>query len=164
MGMGPRIFSTLVPVIALVGCDHATKWSAKERLEGAHPQELLGSALDLRYVENSDVAFNLLRWVHEGIRTPLLLGVGALAVAVLFALVLRGGPTGSVRAAWVLILGGALGNLSDRLLRGVVVDFIHVAHWPVFNVADVAVTLGILLLGWATLGPSRQRGAPERGS
>lgn len=53
MGKGARILSTFVPLIALLGCDHVTKWSAKERLEGANPHELLGSVLDLRYVENT---------------------------------------------------------------------------------------------------------------
>jgi signal peptidase II len=52
----------------------------------------------------------------------------------------------------VLILGGALGNTSDRVIRGYVVDFIHVPHWPVFNFADVWVTVGVALVLWSRLG------------
>jgi signal peptidase II len=47
-------------------------------------------------------------------------------------------------------LGGALGNLADRVARGYVVDFIHVEHWPVFNVADTWVTLGVALFVYAS--------------
>jgi len=57
--------------------------------------------------------------------------------------------TRAVRLGLVLILAGALGNLGDRLFRGYVVDFIHVSHWPVFNVADICVSVGAALLLWA---------------
>jgi signal peptidase II len=49
----------------------------------------------------------------------------------------------------VLMLAGALGNYLDRLFRGYVVDFIHVPHWPVFNVADIYVTVGAVVLVWS---------------
>jgi signal peptidase II len=48
-----------------------------------------------------------------------------------------------------MVVGGAIGNVADRLLRGYVVDFIHLHRWPVFNVADIAVTVGAILLGVA---------------
>ena len=47
--------------------------------------------------------------------------------------------------AYALLLAGALGNLSDRLFRGYVVDFIHLHHWPIFNVADICIVVGALL-------------------
>ena len=50
-------------------------------------------------------------------------------------------------AAFVLVVGGAIGNVIDRFERGYVVDFIHVDHWPVFNVADVAICVGGALVG-----------------
>ncbi len=49
-----------------------------------------------------------------------------------------------------LCLDEALGNLLDRVARGFVVDFIHISHWPVFNVADIAIVLGGLCLAWTT--------------
>jgi signal peptidase II len=141
----------MAALLPLVGCDHATKWAAKETLEGRDPHQLLGSLLDLRYAENTDTAFNLLRWLPEALRTRALLIFGAAAVAALLVALwrTRGGPL--ARAALALIAAGALGNYLDRLARGYVVDFVHVPHWPVFNVADVYVVAGaalVALAGW----------------
>jgi signal peptidase II len=103
--------------------------------------------VDLQYVENRDVAFNALRWVPENVRAPALLIVGALGVLAIAALLLRRRPQRPlVRVALLAILAGALGNYADRLFRGYVVDFVHVPHWPVFNVADAYVTAGAALL------------------
>jgi signal peptidase II len=146
-----RWVSVLAPLVTLVGCDHATKYLAKTELEHQPPRELLNSVLDLRYVENTDVAFNMLRWIPMGVRGPLLIAFGALAVLLLVAMLLRRSGTRATQASFVLILAGVLGNYSDRLVRGYVVDFIHVPHWPVFNVADVCVTAGAALLGLTTL-------------
>ena len=143
--------SVLAPVVTLVGCDHTTKFLAKTTLENRPPRDLLTSVVDLQYVENTDVAFNLLRSIPLGIRGPLLLTFGGLAILLLAALSLRRSNTKAIQAAFVLILAGALGNQADRLVRGYVVDFIHVAHWPVFNVADICVTAGAALLAWTTL-------------
>ena len=135
----------------LVGCDHVTKYAAKAELEGQPPRQLIASVLDLRYVQNTDTAFNLLRSVPERARGPMLLGFGAVALMSLIVALLRWPGTTATRVAFVLILAGALGNCLDRLLRGYVVDFIHVPHWPVFNVADICVTAGIALLCWGSL-------------
>lgn len=141
-------------ILGLVGCDHATKALAKSELQSQPAHTVLEPILKLRYVENTDVAFNLLRWIPEGIRGPLLLISGAIAIAAACALLLRGRPTGWRRAGLLLVLAGALGNYIDRLVRGYVVDFIHVSYWPVFNVADVLITVGFgLMLLQATRSP-----------
>jgi signal peptidase II len=62
------------------------------------------------------------------------------------------------------VTAGAIGNGLDRVVRGYVVDFVRVPHWPVFNVADVYVTAGAGLLGLAAWRASRTRPAPVRGS
>jgi signal peptidase II len=142
--------SVVVWLVTLVGCDHATKVAAKAELEHQAPRHLFGSLLDVRYLENTDVAFNALRWIPEGVRSPLLIVFGAIAIlCVLIVLQRTGSP--ATRASLVLILAGALGNYADRLTRGYVVDFIHVPHWPVFNVADICVTAGVILLCWSGL-------------
>jgi signal peptidase II len=139
--------SVFVCLSFLVGCDHATKGFAKAELEGSSARELIRGVLDFRYVENTDIAFNLLRWVPEGIRSPALLVFGAVAVITLGVLLFRGQSERPMyRSALLLVTAGAIGNYIDRLVRGYVVDFVHIHHWPVFNVADVYITLGYVLL------------------
>lgn len=142
----------LAGVVPLVGCDHATKWFAKEALEDQPSRQLLGRVVQLTYAENTDIAWNLLRWIPETARKYLLLVVGAIAVIALLVMLFRTERPWP-RAALALISAGALGNYLDRLGRGYVVDFIHVTHWPVFNVADAYVVAGaalMALVAWRT--------------
>jgi signal peptidase II len=146
-------------LLLLVGCDHATKRVAKGELEGQGSRSLIRGVLDLQYTENTDVAFNLLRVVPERVRAPFLVVAGAAAViGLLGALLLRQG-SGLGRAAILLITAGAAGNYLDRVVRGYVVDFVHVPHWPVFNVADAYITVGAILLARSALNARRERGA-----
>lgn len=152
--------SIFVCLSSLVGCDHATKAVAKAELDGSGAHELIGGALDFRYVENTDIAFNLLRWVPENIRAPALLVLGAIALVTLGLLLLRGrAEPRAYRWALILVTAGAIGNYIDRVVRGYVVDFVHVHHWPVFNVADVYITVGYVLLAWVFF-VYRRRGKP----
>lgn len=156
MSLARKVVSILVPLVTLVGCDHVTKYAAKAELESQPPRELISSVLELRYVENTDVGFGLLRWVPEGVRRPLLLVMGALAIGALVVMLLQRSATLATKVALVLILGGALGNYLDRLGRGYVVDFIHLRHWPVFNAADVWLSAGLVLMALIALRSGRQ--------
>jgi signal peptidase II len=158
-----RPLALLGGLTALVGCDHVTKAVAKAELEGHGPQALLGSVLELRYTENRDVGFSLLSFIPERVRFPLLLAIGAGALAVLVVVLFRRKHQPLVQVALALILGGALGNYLDRAARGYVVDFIHAAHWPVFNVADIWVTMGGLALLLHTFRPHPAAKLGERG-
>jgi signal peptidase II len=146
-------------VVSLVGCDHATKYVAKSELEAQPAQVLVQPILGLRYVENTDIAFNLLSFIPEHVKLPLLLALGAVAVVSLLVLLARGRLQGWALAGMVLVAAGAIGNYLDRVLRGYVVDFIHVPYWPVFNVADVLITVGGVLL--LTFGARRLKEIPE---
>jgi signal peptidase II len=137
--------------LLLVGCDHATKQAAQHALSGGPPRPVIGSVLDLRYTENRDVAFELLRWIPDRPRATLLLVAGAAALAALGVVLFRRRGLDAGTAAFLLLFAGAAGNYGDRLLRGYVVDFIHVPHWPVFNVADAYVTAGLALLALLSL-------------
>jgi signal peptidase II len=144
--------SILISLIFLVGCDHATKGVAKVELEGGSARELIRGVVDLRYVENTDIAFNLLRWIPETIRAPGLLVFGAITLVALGLLLLKGRDEPRMRRlALVLVTAGAIGNYLDRAVRGYVVDFVHVRHWPVFNVADVYLVAGYVLLAFGLL-------------
>jgi signal peptidase II len=150
--------------IALVGCDHATKLAAETVLERRGPLELVPGLLDLRYAQNHDTAFSLLASVGSPAKGAAILVVSALAMVAVAALWWRrrGAPRRE-QAAYALILAGAAGNVLDRILRGYVVDFIHLHHWPVFNVADVAIVIGVLLLAATSLGRRPKPGGAAAG-
>jgi signal peptidase II len=137
------LFATAAGTYAV---DRATKIWAESALAGRRPIVVIPGVLDLAYTTNSGGAFGL------GQSAWWLFTFATIAVAAAIALAafrIRGRATG---AALGLILGGALGNLTDRLLRGEmplrgrVVDFIDLHVWPVFNLADTAIVVGALLL------------------
>ncbi|HEY2954444.1 MAG TPA: signal peptidase II [Candidatus Eisenbacteria bacterium] len=146
--------------------DQWTKRWATDRLADRDPLPVLGEFVRLTYTRNSGVAFGL----GAGTNFPFYL-FSLLAAGAILALFLRGRIEGRAREVGLaLIFGGALGNLVDRISTGLVVDFIEVGvrqwRFPVFNVADSAVTVGVALfaLGW-TRRPHPAAGvapAPER--
>lgn len=147
---------------AVLAFDFWTKQWATRTLAGAPPVRVIGELLRFTYVRNSGVAFGL----GAGLPFPYyLFSIAAvLAIVVLF---IRGRVRGTGRRlALALILGGALGNLVDRLSTGLVVDFIDVGlgrwHWPVFNVADSAVSIGVVLfaLTWPRRDPAPGEAGP----
>jgi signal peptidase II len=149
----PRTRRVLWPVVcaaSVVVVDQATKWLvAREygRGKADHAKEFGGGLVAIHYVENSGVAFGLLR--GQVIVTSIL----ALAVIGVLLRTYRRSGAASVPMAigCGLVVGGALGNLVDRVRLGYVVDFVAVSVWPKFNVADSAITIGALLLVWCSL-------------
>ena len=154
-----RFLLVVFLVTGLFGCDHATKLAAKASLQGAPAVPVaLGGAVELVYTQNDDIAFSALHRLGLPRSPGLLIAVGVLAVLGIVVTLLRR------QAARVLpvvggafVLAGALGNLVDRATRGYVIDFIHVRGWPVFNVADIAVCVGV---GLIILGTARRRSGP----
>jgi signal peptidase II len=133
--------------LALVGCDHATKAVAQATLERRGPMSIVPGVLDFHYAENRDTAFSLLRSLHFPGKGALLVAVSALALgAVIVTWWRRRRASTAEQAAYALIVAGAVGNAIDRFLRGFVVDFIEIHRWPIFNVADVAIVAGGILL------------------
>ena len=124
--------------------DRATKILAEERLRD-RPVEIIRGVLDLRFTENPGGAFGLfggLPWLFAGISVVVIL-------VILFASTRV--PSTSAAVGFGLVLAGALGNLTDRALRGPglageVIDFIDLQIWPVFNVADSAIVIGAAVL------------------
>lgn len=135
-------------LILLVSCDHGTKHWAETSLKQKPKIELVAGVLDLRHTENRDTAFSLSRSVLPApLKRPVLLvlgTIGLVAIASMWRRRLRARRW--EQAAYVMLLAGAIGNLADRVFRGYVVDFIHLHHWPIFNVADVLLVAGSLLL------------------
>ena len=144
----PRAWPWFALAAGIVVADQVAKWLIQAWFA---PGERLGLTgfLNLVLVFNRGAAFSFLASA-PGWQTPLLAGIALLAAAVVSVLLLRNPSRNLMNGGLALILGGALGNLIDRLRYGHVVDFLdfHAAgwHWPAFNVADAAITLGAGLL------------------
>ncbi|MEW6444281.1 MAG: signal peptidase II [bacterium] len=126
--------------------------------------------LDLHYIRNTGSAFGFLSGSHSGFRIPFFIGISVLAIGIILYLFHKlEDSEWLVPSALSLVLGGAAGNLIDRIRLGEVIDFLHVHyrsfHWPAFNVADAAITAGVILLLIRTIGfdPRRpQENRPDR--
>ena len=156
-----RLFLALFTLF-LVGCDHATKYAA-EGLAPRGPIDVVPGVLELRYSRNDDTAFSLLHRFGAPVESAAIF-LGLVSVAVL-ALVLfmwwrrRHDPSRALHFGFALVVAGAVGNVIDRVMHGYVVDFIHVHFWPVFNVADVAIVAGTILLALVAQTRSQSRDA-----
>jgi signal peptidase II len=133
---------------AIVTADQLVKWQVLAAFAPGERREVT-DFLNLVLVFNKGAAFSLLAQA-PGWQTPLLIGFALVAAVVVSVFLLRTDGSRMMRAGLALILGGALGNVIDRLRFGHVVDFVDLhamgMHWPAFNVADSAITLGAALL------------------
>ena len=149
----PLRLGILVLTLSLFGCDHATKLAAEQSLSHGRAVSVVSGVLELRFTTNDDTAFSLLH--NLGVPRPpsMLMAASVLALLGVVAMWLaaRKRATRTQHVGFALVLAGALGNVVDRAIRGSVVDFIHVTHWPIFNVADIAVVVGVGLLGISAL-------------
>lgn len=117
-------------------------------LHGSIP--IIEGVFNLTYVRNTGAAFGIFSRSHEAFRLPFLVLVSVAAIGFILVMIRRLGEqeTGLITAL-AFILGGALGNLIDRILHGEVVDFLDVYwsnyHWPAFNLADSFITVGVTI-------------------
>ncbi len=158
----PLRLGILLLTLSLFGCDHATKLAAQQSLSHGRAVNVVTGVLELRFTTNDDTAFSLLRTF--GIeRTPgLLLAASGMALAGIVAMWIasRKRASRAQHVGFALVLAGALGNVVDRAMRGSVIDFIHVTRWPIFNVADIAVVAGVMLLGLCAI-KAKRAAVPE---
>jgi len=140
---------------AVLALDQASKWLALENLV-LHESLPLVPLLNLTLVYNRGAAFGFLS-TAAGWQNLFFIGIALVAIVVILYLLRRTASNDRFMAvALMLILGGAVGNLIDRLVYGHVVDFIDVYygtwHWPAFNVADSAITVGAVMIVFDALG------------
>lgn len=144
-----RRFGLLTALLVFV-LDQISKWYASEELFD-RPIVVLPGFFDLELVHNAGAAFGLFADLPSGWRTLILVGVALLATVFIMVLLRKTDQIGEAFGLG-LVLGGALGNLLDRIRNGWVVDFIHLhwhdLSWPVFNLADSAISVGVMLLLW----------------
>ncbi len=137
--------------LAVLLLDQWTKGIVTRAFDVHQSRTLVAGLFDITYVRNSGAAFGLFASVDSSIKAILLNSVAVLVFLVVSAYALRSSHR-SVRLqlGFALILGGAVGNLLDRVRFGYVVDFLDFSisghHWPAFNVADSAICIGVGLL------------------
>ena len=147
-----RRFGTMVGLVALpvLVLDQLVKLYIIGHLKLFEQIDLVPHWLAITYTLNSGAAFSLFATLAPAVREVMLDGLAAAAVVVLGVLLARGTRPPIVSAAFALIMGGAAGNLFDRVVRGRVVDFIYVHYYawsyPVFNIADSAITIGVAII------------------
>lgn len=148
---GSRAFIWYLLSLALLVLDQWTKWLAETNLTFHEPVPVIEPVLNWTLAYNYGAAFSFLadqggwqKWFFSGL-------------ALIMAIILLTYLTKVPRRAWLLstglalVLGGAVGNLIDRLLHGHVIDFIHVHyadawHYPIFNVADMGICIGVAMI------------------
>ncbi|HTK88934.1 MAG TPA: signal peptidase II [Verrucomicrobiae bacterium] len=148
---------------AILVADQITKWWALHGLRFGEAVPVIPGLFSLTLVMNPGLAFGMLGGVPEAFRWMVgLLSIGAVVLLAVIAARLL--PTGGAwtRLSLGLIFGGAAGNLIDRVRFGAVVDYLDfywgAYHWPAFNVADSAITVGVTILAFRMLVDSPKAG------
>ncbi len=141
----------LLTSLLVVALDWLTKWLVQRNLPLYGETELIPGFLRLTHLENPGAAFSLFADSPGPWASRLLLLFSLAALVVIAVLLWRNSHQFNLTAfSLALFLGGTMGNLLDRLLRGRVTDFIDfyigAHHWPPFNVADSAIVIGALIL------------------
>ena len=146
--MRPWLISALT-----LAADQAAKHLVAAAFHPGDSLPLVPGILHLTYVQNTGAAFGLFKG-----QQLLFIGLSLLVIAWIARQFLAVRPLpAAVAWAYALVLGGAAGNLIDRLRFGYVVDFLDVRVWPVFNIGDSAITIGVALLIWRACIPSSSK-------
>ncbi len=153
----------LLIMLAIIAVDQATKQLVTKSLSLENTRDIIKGFLRLWHVRNSGAIWGFFSGHDGGIipRVITVLAVAALLIVAWFFLRADAGRGARLELfSYAFILGGALGNIIDRLRLGYVVDFLDVYvkswHWPTFNAADSCITIGVLLLAFSLLRGERR--------
>ncbi len=143
MNHSPRSTVALagLTAVAVLVVDQVVKVAVRGSLQPGEEREVIGSVIQLTYVRNTGVAFGQLS--GNGALVALLVA-GAIGILLWYFLT-------HLETPWIwlpagMVVGGALGNVIDRVVEGAVTDYVKLPGWPSFNVADVAITGGVILM------------------
>ncbi|VTR68164.1 Lipoprotein signal peptidase [Desulfosarcina cetonica] len=146
--MGARAFMVIAAIVVVL--DQITKQLILDRLPLYQRIEVIPGFFNLTHIHNPGGAFGFMAAGHANLRNLLFIGVATLAMGMIiyfYRLTPKTRPF--LASALAMIFGGAVGNLIDRLRFGEVIDFLDfyvgAHHWPAFNVADSAITIGITI-------------------
>lgn len=132
-------------IVSTILClDQLTKFFATENLLYNQSLPIIKGIFHLTLIHNRGAAFGILKN-----QTPLFILTSIFAIVLIFSNLRDNKKYYTLSLS--LILAGALGNLIDRIFLGYVIDFLDFRIWPVFNIADSAITIGAILLGWSIL-------------
>jgi signal peptidase II len=164
---GKGVFTTWLPFLLsalVIALDRVTKLYIRGHLTEFDSIPVIPGLVRIVHTENPGAAFGILADSNPVLRAVVLVGISSLVlVFVVSTLLKRGGGASQwlSRIALGLILGGAVGNLYDRIFRGMVTDFFEIYNggwsFPAFNVADSAITVGAVLLLVELIWPQRSR-------
>ena len=152
----------LLIALSVLTLDQWSKWMVERLLPEHVPHQIIPGFLALTHVKNTGVAFGLFA-AHGSLWPTVVLTILGLAALAIVGIYFWKTPDDDRRMliALSLILGGAVGNLLDRIASGQVTDFIDAYyrsyHWHTFNVADSAITIGICLMAIDILIPGRKQ-------
>lgn len=144
------ILFVLTPIVILI--DQWTKNLITHHFELGQTQSLISDFFNLTYVRNTGAAFGMLRDAHPSFRVPFFMIVPMIALIVIgYVFYQLPAKDKKLSTAFSLVVGGAIGNLIDRIHYGYVVDFLdfhwkYLYHFPAFNVADSAICVGVAIL------------------
>ncbi len=138
-------------VVVVVVLDQLTKWWIRDTVPLHESFTVVPEFFDITHVRNPGGAFNFLARSNESLRLPFFFVMTGVAIAALIYFLRELGERQTLLTFAIAgVLGGALGNLIDRVFLGEVVDFLDVYwgayHWPAFNVADSFISVGVVVL------------------
>jgi signal peptidase II len=153
----------LLTVIAggVIIIDQASKYAIQHMMAVYDYIEVIPGLFSLTYIQNPGAAFGLFGKTTEAVRSVFLIGISFLALTVLFFMYARLTEKNLlIHVSIGMIIGGAVGNLIDRIRFHWVIDFLDFYwqghHWPTFNLADAAITIGTIILMLKVLLPKRE--------
>ena len=140
---------TVILALGVLILDRVSKWLTVQYVKPIGSYPVIKDVFHFTYVENRGAAWGILqngRWIFVGV-------TAVVCAAIIVFLIREKNITLLLRVSLSVLLGGAIGNLIDRVLYGYVVDMIHVKFidYPVFNIADSATVIGTILLAWYIL-------------
>jgi signal peptidase II len=138
--------------ILIAGLDQLLKYLVQQHLAVGQSLPLVNNIIKLTYVRNTGAAFSL----FVGF-SPYLAVIGLVVAVVVIYLHYRTPPRNAImQIGLALILGGSCGNLLDRVFRSYVIDYLDFVVWPVFNLADIMINAGVIMLAYKLFAKEQQ--------
>jgi len=144
-----KLFILLSVSLSVLILDQWTKWIVHTRMRYGESIPIIDSFFAFTYIRNKGAAFGILHSAPPYFRDPFFIVVPVVALSAIFYILAKLKPEEKLTAVSLsLIVGGAIGNLIDRVRFGYVIDFLdfhwaEVYHWPAFNIADSAIVVGV---------------------